>query len=162
MRRKDREVTELSAMMSIIDQCDILRLGLADEDFPYIVPVNFAYEQQAGQLCFYIHGAMAGRKYELLQRNPRCSFEMDIPLQMDCLPDKKDITMRYRSVMGTAEAVFLQGEEKQRAVEEIILARYEATRGFDYNRAALPRTAVIRLVVRSITAKENPIKGGAD
>lgn len=162
MRRKDREVTDFDTMLSIIDRCDILRLGLADGDYPYIVPVNFAYAAEDGHICLYIHGAVAGRKYELLQKNPRCSFEMDIPLQMDCLPEHKDITMRYESVMGTATAEFLEGDAKQRAVEDVILARYEQTRGFDYNMAALPRTAVVKLTVQNITCKVNPIRGGAD
>lgn len=41
MRRKDREVTELEAVKEIIRQCDVLRLGLADGDYPHIVPMNF-------------------------------------------------------------------------------------------------------------------------
>lgn len=43
MRRKDREITDFNEIRKIIDACEILRLGLADGDFPYIVPVNFAY-----------------------------------------------------------------------------------------------------------------------
>ncbi len=42
MRRKDREVTDFAEIVRIIDQCAIVRIGLADGDFPYIVPVNFA------------------------------------------------------------------------------------------------------------------------
>lgn len=83
MRRKDREVTSFGEIIKIVDECEIVRLGLSDGDYPYIVPVNFAYKTESEQLYLYIHGAMAGRKYELLKRNPHCSFEMDIPLQMD-------------------------------------------------------------------------------
>ena len=42
MRRKDREVTDFDSIVRIIDKCDVLRLGLADGDYPYIVPVNFS------------------------------------------------------------------------------------------------------------------------
>ena len=49
MRRKDREVTELEAVMEIIRQCDVLRLGLADGDYPYIVPMNFGWEEKGQQ-----------------------------------------------------------------------------------------------------------------
>ena len=126
------------------------------------MPVNFAYTVEGNQIYLYIHGAMAGRKYELLSKNPNCSFEMDIPIQMDCIYEKKDVTMRYESVMGKAEAVFLEGEEKQRAMDEVIMNRYEETRNFEYNRAAVARTAVVRLKVTEITAKANPLSGGAD
>lgn len=162
MRRKDREVTDFNAIVNIIDECDILRLGLADGDFPYIVPVNFAYTVEDEQICFYIHGAMAGRKYELLNKNPLCSFELDIPLEMDCIVEQKDVTMRYKSVMGKCKVEFLEGEEKQSAIDDIIMARYEATRDFDYNRSAVARTAVAKLIVTEISAKVNPVRGGAD
>ena len=162
MRRKDREVTDFAAIVKIIDACEIMRLGLADGDFPYIVPVNFAYTVEGERICFYIHGAKAGRKYEMLRRNSLCSFEADNPLEMDCIAEKGDVTMRYESVMGRARAEFLEGEEKQRAIDEIIMARHEATKNFDYDRSTVARTAVAKLTVLELTAKANPRRGGAD
>lgn len=162
MRRKDREVTDFGAIVDIIDACQILRIGLADGNFPYIVPVNFAYTVENHEICFYIHGAMAGRKYELLTANPYCSFEMDLPLEMDCIAEKKDVTMRYKSVMGKCKVEFLEDEAKQSAIDQIIMARYEETKNFDYNRETVKRTAVAKLTVIELTAKVNPIRGGAD
>lgn len=46
---------------------------------------------------------------------------MEHRIQMDCIYEKKDVTMRYESVMGKAEAVFLEGEEKQRTMDELIM-----------------------------------------
>ncbi len=162
MRRKDREVTEFNTIINIVDQCDIIRLGLYDNDYPYIVPVNFAYTVEDKQICFYIHGAMAGRKYELMNKNKKCSFEMDIPLKMELIPDKKDITMRYLSVMGTATIEFIEENQKQKVIEDIILNRYASTCHFDYNKNALPRTMIAKLTVIDITAKMNPIAGNSD
>lgn len=155
MRRKDREITDFDEILKIIDACDIVRLGLSDGDTPYIVPVNFAYEVMDAKVMLYIHGAMVGRKYEILIKNPICSFEMDIPVQIECIEEKKDVTMRYQSVMGKAVAEFLEGEEKVRALDEILMARYDQTRDFNYNRRMIPQTAVIRLKVVEMTAKRN-------
>ena len=162
MRRKDREVTDFEAILGIIDECNIIRIGLADGDFPYIVPLNFAYTVSGKQIEFYVHGAMAGKKYELMKKNKKCSFEMDIPLKMDCMVEKKDVTMRYKSVMGTADITFLEGDEKQNAIDNIIMNRYEETRGFDYNRKTVAVTAVAKLTVVDLTAKVNPVGGAAD
>lgn len=162
MRRKDREVTDFNEIIRIIDECEIIRLGLADGDFPYIVPVNFAYKVEEEQINIYIHGAMAGRKYEMLRKKPMCSFEMDIPLEMDCIAEKKDVTMRYKCVMGKAKVTFLEGSEKQTAIDDIIMARHEETKHFEYNRSTVERTAVAKLTVFEITAKVNPVRGGAD
>lgn len=162
MRRKDREVTDPGEIMKIIDACEVVRLGLSDGAYPYIVPVNFACRADGEEIALYFHGAMAGKKYELLKKNPVCSFEMDIPLGIECIYDKKDVTMRYRCVMGKAEAEFLEGEEKQYAIDHIIMARHEETKNFAYNKSAAARTAVVKLRVTELTAKQNLPGGGAD
>ena len=41
MRRKDREVTDLSEIIEIMKNCDVCRLALNDDGFPYILPLNF-------------------------------------------------------------------------------------------------------------------------
>ena len=162
MRRKDREVTDFEEIMKIVDACEILRLGLADGDYPYIVPVNFAYEVSGQQLYLYLHGAQAGRKYEMLCKNPVCSFEMDLPAGLECIPEKKDVTMRYRSVMGKATVTFLEGEERQQIMDKVIMQRYEETKNFDYNRSVVARTAVAKLTVTELTGKSNMVAGEAD
>lgn len=164
MRRKDREVTDFNQILKMIDHCEVLRLGLSDGDFPYIVPVNFSYEADAEtkQICFYIHGAMAGRKYELLQKNPKCSFEMDTQLKIDYLYDCHDITTRYECVMGTAEAEEIPDSEKEKIMQEKLLSRWEEAKTFPWNRASLKRCAMFRIVVKTISGKMNPLGGGAD
>lgn len=162
MRRKDREVTDFNQIIKIIDECEIVRLGLADGDFPYIVPLNFGYEVVDKHVSLYVHSAMSGRKHEMLQKSPYCSFEMDLPLKMDCIIDKADVTMRYKCVMGKAVAHFLYGKDRQKAIDQVIMARYEETKHFEYNKAMVSKTAVIRLDVTEMTAKINPPTGGAD
>lgn len=162
MRRKDREVTDFAVIRQIIDECEIIRIGLVDEDlYPYIVPMNFAYEVEGEQVYFYLHGATAGRKYELMQKNKVCSFQMDCAHQLDLIYEHKDATMRYKCVMGKANIEFLEGEEKLRGIE-IIMNRDERTRDFEYNQALVPRVAIMKLTVTELTAKVNPIGSSPD
>lgn len=162
MRRKDREVKDFNIIKEIIEECEIIRIGLWDDDkYPYIVPMNFAYEIEGEQIYFYLHGAMAGRKYELMQKNGACSFEMDCGHKLELIYECKDATMRYKCVMGKADIEFLEGEEKQRGID-IIMNRDERTRNFEYNKAVVPRTAVMKLTVTEYSGKINPIGGSAD
>ncbi len=157
MRRKDREITDPAAILEIIDRCKVLRLGLfdpAEPDFPYIVPVSFGYRAKDGAVSFFIHGARAGRKWDLLQNTDHCSFEMDCGAKLETVPDARDITMRYKSVMGTARITLLEGDDALRGIL-VQVERDPSTRGFDWNRSALPRTAVWRLDVLTLAAKQN-------
>lgn len=162
MRRKDREVKDFEVIKQIIDECEVLRIGLCDDDmYPYIVPMNFAYEIEGEQIFFYLHGAMAGRKYELMKKNGVCSFEMDCGHQLKLIYSAKDATMRYKSVMGKANIEFLEGDDKIKGLD-IIMNRDERTRDFEYNKAVVPRTAVIKLTVTEYTGKANPVGENAD
>ncbi len=155
MRRKDRKVTDFNTILKIIDECEIIRLGFSDDNVPYIVPVNFAYTVNENKIEFYIHGAVAGRKFELMNKNHICSFEMDIPIKMECDYLKRDVTMRYKSVMGIANIDILNGDAKQYAMDSIIMNRFDLTRNFAYNNDMLAKTCVAKLTVIQISAKAN-------
>ena len=155
MRRKDREVTDFNRILEIIDECPIIHLGLADGDYPYVVTVNFAYEVEGEQVCFYIHGAKAGRKYELMQKNRKCSFFMEMNDGIKVMPEKKDCTTIYRSVSGKAEIEFMDGDDAFRAAE-IVMKRYPETAEAPYNLTSIPHTCFARLKVIELAAKANP------
>lgn len=156
MRRKDREVKDFEIIKQIIDECNVIRIGLTDEDmYPYIVPMNFAYEIKEEKIYFYLHGAMAGRKYELMKKNSVCSFEMDCSHKMKFIYETMDVTMAYKSVMGKANIEFLEDKKKQEALD-LLMKRDKRTENFDYNKSIIPHTAVIKLTVTEYTGKINP------
>lgn len=157
MRRKDRLVTDLNEVEAIIKECSVIRLGFQDGDFPYIVPLNFGYEIVDGQIYFYVHGATQGRKVDLIRANGKCSFQMDKSLELDLLPEVKDLTTRYKSIFGHARIELLEGEEKWHAVKTL-MDYDERTRDFEYNKEAVPHTMLAKLTVLEYTAKINPTR----
>ena len=52
MRRIDREVTDLTEILKIIDAAKILHLGMMEQEYPYVVPMHFGYEYAGNQLVF--------------------------------------------------------------------------------------------------------------
>ena len=66
MRRKDRQITDLHAIRTILDGEDVLHLGLCDGNIPYVVPMSYGYEMtDDGRLTLHLHCAGEGRKLEL-------------------------------------------------------------------------------------------------
>ena len=44
MRRNDREITDSREILSIVNECKVIRLAMLDEQgLPYIIPLNFGY-----------------------------------------------------------------------------------------------------------------------
>ncbi len=64
-------------------------------------------------------------------------------------------TMKYKSVMGCASIELLEDEEKEKAMDEVFMARYEETKNFEYHKQALKVTAIAKLTVLELSAKGN-------
>ena len=96
MRRSDREIKDRAELLDVISRCDVCRLALNDEEgYPYILPLNFGEKDVDGQLTLYFHGAMEGKKYELMEKDPRASFEMDCSHELFMNDEKMGCTMKY-------------------------------------------------------------------
>ena len=50
--RRDREIEDVQDMIDIIDRCEVLRLGMYDDGEIYILPMNYGYTYENGELVF--------------------------------------------------------------------------------------------------------------
>ena len=66
MRRSDREITDFQELITVMRGCDVCRLALHDEPYPYILPLNFGLEVDGETVRLYFHGANTGTKYDLI------------------------------------------------------------------------------------------------
>lgn len=78
MRRRDREITDISVMESIIRDSSVCRMGLCDGDRPYVVPMNFGYRD--GKV--YMHSALEGKKLDIIRKNPDVCLEFETDLEI--------------------------------------------------------------------------------
>ena len=77
MRRRDREVTDSNEIIHILDTGKVLHLGLVDQGKPYIVPMNYGYILEGNKLVFYLHGALEGRKLDIIRNNSDCCVQIE-------------------------------------------------------------------------------------
>ena len=54
MRRQDRMVTDIDEIKGILNSTRIIHLGMMDGDYPYVVPLHFAYEFTDEVLHIYV------------------------------------------------------------------------------------------------------------
>lgn len=152
MRRSDREITDRNEIIQIMEQCDVCRLAFNDEAVPYILPLNFGLHYENENITLYFHGATEGKKYELLRRDNRVSFEMDCSHQLVMDGNKGSCTMKYKSVIGRGRLEIVSEEEKYNGL--CILMKQYHKEDFDFDRSVISRTTVMKLVVEEVTAKE--------
>lgn len=155
MRRKEREVTDYNQMLGIVDKCDCLRLGFVDGEDAYIVPLNYGYEDNGGNLILYCHGAKEGRKADLIKSNGRASFEMDTKHELVGSDTACSYSYMYQSVIGKGDIKFIESYEEKKHALELIMAHYTEGKEWQFNENMVNSVAVMKLSVKKWTAKEH-------
>lgn len=151
MRRKDREITDFDQIIEIIKCCDVCRIALNDEDFPYIVPLNFGLDVQGNQVFFYFHAAKVGKKLDLIAKDNRATFEMDCDHNFILYEERMSCTMGYASVIGHGTIEIVPDEEKYEALK-ILMRQYHAE-DFKFNTDMIPVTTVLKMTVSDMVGK---------
>ncbi len=157
MRRKDREVTDIAVMQDWMEEFEVCRLGLVDGDLPYIVPMNFGAMWKDQRLVVYLHCAAIGYKLDLLAKNPKVCVEWDGHHQLLKSPeDPSECTYAYRSLIGRGTAELVEeNEDKLVGIGAIMRQYYKREVVHNYPEGLLKRTAIIRVTVDELTAKEH-------
>ena len=151
MRRKDREITDFHEIIEIIKKCDVCRIALNDEEFPYIVPLNFGLDVEGEQVYFYFHAAMEGKKLELIEKDNRATFEMDCDHKFILYEERMSCTMGYASVIGHGYIENVADEDKYEALK-ILMRQYHAE-DFKFNTDMIKVTKVLRMRVTDMVGK---------
>ncbi|MCD7868468.1 MAG: pyridoxamine 5'-phosphate oxidase family protein [Clostridiales bacterium] len=152
MRRSDREICDFQEIVEIMKKCDVCRLALHGDEYPYILPLNFGMRiTGVNQIQLYFHGANSGTKYELIAKDNRVSFEMDTSHCLITNEETGNCTMSYESVIGQGRIEIVPEEEKYDAL--CCLMEHYRLEDFPFNTKVIPQTTVMRLTVEHITAK---------
>ena len=150
MRRTDKEITDRVEIESIIHRSLVCRLGMVDEDRPYVVPLCFGYQDNT----LYFHSAIQGRKIDILRRNNKVCFEFDIDSQPVKADNPCEWGMNYKSVIGFGKAYLVDDDATKRAALDIIMRQY-SDGAFDYPKNKIKNTLVIRVEIEQMTGKQS-------
>ena len=156
MTKREFKITDEGEIRRILDTAKVLRLGLAVDNEPYVVPMNYGYTMEDGRLVLYLHSAVRGKKLDMIRANPRVFFELDC----DVTPFEGQVAcqygLTYSSIMGRGTARIIEDvEEKMQAMS--ILMKTQTGKEFTFNERLVSIVAVIRIDVSEYTAKHRPI-----
>ena len=156
MTKRERQVTDLEQIRQILDRAMVLHLGLAVDNEPYVVPMNYGYTLENGKLVLYLHSATRGRKLDMLRQNPRVCFSIDCDRQAFEGVKPCQYGMVYSSIMGTGAASFVTDtEEKKQAM--MALMKTQTGKDFVFEDGWVSIVAVLRIDVEQYTAKHRPM-----
>ena len=156
LTKREIKITEPEEIARILDTAKVLHMGLAVDNEPYVLPMNYGYVLEDGKLTLYLHSAVKGRKLDMIRANSKVSFSIDC----DRMPFEGKVPCQYglvySSVMGHGTATIVEDvEEKMQAMS--ILMKTQTGKDFTFNERLVSIVAVIRIDVAEYTAKNRPL-----
>ena len=155
MRRKDREVQRIEDKIEIIEKCKFCRLGLSENNYPYIVPLNYGYSYENGELTLYFHSAKEGKKISVINNNNKACFEVDCDTKLIEGEKACNHSYGFKSVIGFGEIKILETDEEKNAGLNYIM-RHQTGQNTEYffDANELESVLVFKMTVESFTGKQ--------
>lgn len=156
VRRKKRQVTDLTLIKQFMNEMTVVRLALYGEDYPYLVPVNFGHTWDEETLVLYFHGAKEGKKMRLLAANPCVAVELDGHHQLIPGKEATSFSYGYQSLIGQGIAEVVTDLAEKRYGLDLLMAQVAPE--YDYppiSEKRLQHTAVVKIRVEDYSMKQN-------
>jgi len=161
MRRQDREITDNGEKINIIKKCKVCRVGLSDNNVPYIVPLNYGYTFENETLLLFFHSALEGKKLDILKNNNTACFEVDCDTALVEGEAACNYGYAFKSVIGFGKISILENhDEKIFGLNIIMKHQTDKETVFEFTQEQVQRVCVYTMVVESFTGKQRLLPKG--
>ncbi len=135
----------------IIRECKTCYFAVSDNNIPYVLPMNFALDENS----VILHSAQSGRMWETLKINPNVCINWTLGEELKWQNESVGCSYRVKSksvlVEGKAELID-NFSEKTRCLE-LLMGQY-SNREFKFNKPAVENVGIIKVSINNITCKE--------
>lgn len=131
----------------IILESPYCHLALVDGDKPYIVGMNFGYENKV----LYFHSAKEGKKIELLRKNNNvCVF---FTAQTEIFYRHEQVAcswrQRYKSVQVFGKAYFIDDFDDKIKALKIFMRHYRPNFEFNFSKPSVDNIIMFKVMIES-------------
>jgi nitroimidazol reductase NimA-like FMN-containing flavoprotein (pyridoxamine 5'-phosphate oxidase superfamily) len=154
MRRKDREITSINEKLEIINRCKHCRLGLSDNNVPYVIPLNYGCIYENDKLTLYFHCAKEGKKIDIIQKNNNACFEIDCDTKLIEGEKACNYSYEFKSIIGFGKIEIVENaNEKITGLN--ILMKHQTGKDikFEYGENELNSVLVLKMIAAEFTGK---------
>ena len=156
MRRQDRAITDPAVIESLLHGARVATIALANGDEPYIVTLSCGYDAANRRLCFHV--ASAGRKLDIIARNPRAC----VSIVADLGYKSGECAHPFQSLVMEGRMRLLDDLDEARSAMRVLIGQLEGMDAVDGlfahheldGETVFRRMSVLVFEIEDITAKE--------
>ena len=152
MRRKEK-LMHKDTLYKYLRLCKVVRLGIIDKDCPYIVPMNYGYDNTGGKDVLYMHCATTGKKLDLIGINPTVGFEMDINYGLAEDTDPSVCSTKYASIIGTGLVEIIESYTEKITALSILMKELADREIQVFDKRIVDKTTILKLTIKNMTGK---------
>ncbi len=154
MYQRDKAIKEIvrkEEMLDVIKQCKFCHVGFVDGDMPYVLGFNFGYEDHK----IYLHCAKEGKKLDILRKNNNVCVMFDTGHEFFHRHEHVACSyrMRYKSVMVTGKAYFVDNYDEKVKGLQILMKQY-SDKHFEFSKPSVDNVVIIRIEIEKMTGRK--------
>ena len=148
-------VVDLKQLREMLHHFDTLHIAFQDDEYPYIVPMNFGIGDDKDKIVLYIYTPREGKMTRLIKENPHVGIQAETLYEYFCKPDKT-VSNSYSSILGKRIIEPVSHESYNEAMESILThCGYET---YPYNKDYIDTCYIYKIILNQVTGK-NHFKG---
>ena len=154
MRRRDRKIQIIEDKIKIIEKCKYCRIGLSENNNPYIVPLNYGYSYENNRLTLYFHSAKEGKKIDIMKNNNKACFEIDCDTRLIEGDNACQYSYEFRSIVGFGNIILLETDaEKRDGLNKIM--KHQTGKSINYTFGENEQNVLVfKMEIEEFTGKE--------
>ena len=158
LRRPDLAWGDWPAIAAFLRDQAVCRLGIFDDDYPYVVAQSYRFTGDA----FLLHFSRRGRLARLVAANPHVTVEVSQAVSLLKAPQAENTSMEYRSVIARCTAALTDDDDAIETQQYEALDKYRPEADYvPIDRAdATRRIVACRATVVSLSAKKRVLAEG--
>jgi nitroimidazol reductase NimA-like FMN-containing flavoprotein (pyridoxamine 5'-phosphate oxidase superfamily) len=150
MNLRPRMLTKKEEFEMIINEAQVCCLGMAEDNVPYILPMNFAYESGV----FYLHAAPEGYKLDVLKANPNVCININTGNEL--FHRHKEVGcswgMKFRSINIFGKACFIDEYAEKYRIMQLFMTKFSGE-AYEFSEPSIRNVAIIKIEAAKMTGK---------
>ncbi len=136
----------------VLKEQNIGRLGMFKEDYPYVVPINYVYEQGS----IYLHSGTGGQKLDCIDKNNNVCLQVDQVSNLLESDSACDYGYNYRSVIVLGKAEEVNDSEMKMIAVKLLAQKFAGEEQVNrISKEDMEGVIVIKISIEDVTVKIN-------